>query len=310
MIQWLTRDWSLKLISLALAVGLWYYAVGEESIEVTRTVPLEIKIKNPQMSILKTSVRMVRVTLQAPRALLSNLASQEIFASHEISSDVKVTGDYSFRLEPAEVRVSSPEIRVIKIEPEVIRVTLDELIVQKLEIKPHLMGEPAFGYKLAEEEIQLDPNAIMIEGPKGALEKLDSVKTEVINLVGRSRSFRRTAELAMPANVKPLSEALVDVYIPIKEEFDEKRFENVPVKILKTQEENVRVEITPPAVSFMVKGSRRQLEKMTPEKILAYLDVSPLPPGERNVPIEIHLPGDVSLKDDVPVIVKVNLKKS
>ncbi len=310
MIQWLTRDWSLKLISLVLAVGLWYYAVGEESIEVTRTVPLEIKIKNPQMSILKTSVRMVRVTLQAPRALLSNLASQEIVASHEISNDVKVVGDYSFRLESGEVRVSSPQIRVVKMEPEVIRVTLDELIAQKLEIKPNLMGEPAFGYKLAQDEIQLDPNAIMVEGPKGALGKLDSVKTEVIDLVGRSRSFRRTAELVLPANVKPLSEALVDVYIPIKEEFDEKRFENIPVKILKTQGEDARVEITPPAVSFMVKGSRRQLEKLAPEKILAFLDISSLASGEHDVPVEIHLPEDVSLKDDVPVIVKVNLKKS
>ena len=82
MIQWLTRDWGLKLISLLLAVGLWYYAVGEESIEVTRVVPLEIKITNPQMSILETSTRLVQVTLTAPRALLSDLASAEIRAVH------------------------------------------------------------------------------------------------------------------------------------------------------------------------------------------------------------------------------------
>lgn len=309
MIEWITRDWSIKLISLILAVVLWYYAVGEESVEVTRIVPLEIRVKNQQMSILKTSARVVRVTLAAPRTLLSNLASQEITAFHEIEDKVKVTGDYSFRLEPGEIKLSSPQIRVLKIEPQVIGLTLDELIVKKLEIKPDLVGEPAFGYKWNQEETQLDPNAILIEGPKGVLEKLDAVPTERIDLVGRSRSFRRTVKLVLAPNVKPLSEALVDVYVSIKEEFDEKSFDRIPVRVLSALEEKAHVEVKPSVVSFRVKGSRRQLEKLTAEKILAYLDVSTLDSGEHEVPVQILLPADVSLKDEAPVLVKVTIRR-
>ena len=57
MLKWLTHDWGLKLISFILAVGLWYYAVGEESVEVERTIPLEIEVMNEQMSVLDSSVR-------------------------------------------------------------------------------------------------------------------------------------------------------------------------------------------------------------------------------------------------------------
>jgi hypothetical protein len=73
MITWLTRDWGLKLVALVLAIGLWFYAVGEESVEVERTVPLEVQVQNKQMSILKASVKNVRVKLVVARTRISTL---------------------------------------------------------------------------------------------------------------------------------------------------------------------------------------------------------------------------------------------
>jgi len=309
MIQWFARDWGLKLISLALAIGLWYYAVGEEGIEVKRSIPLEIKLQNPQMSILESSVENVLVTFNTPRALLSDLTSESIKAVHEIGGEVKAAGDYSFRLEPREIQLPTAQIRVEKIEPEVIQVTLDELIVQKLPIKPNFSGEPAFGYKLNQEGIQLNPNAILVEGPKGQLLQLDAVVTERIDLVGRIRSFRRTVALDLPAHVKPLSEALVDAYIPITEEFEEKSFNGVPIKILRAPEGVERIEVTPPEISFVLKGSVRQLERLMPEQLLAYVDASDLSYGEHKAPVEIVLPEDVSLKEGMPVMVVLNIRR-
>ena len=309
MIQWFTRDWKLKLISLALAVGLWYYAISEESVEVTRTIPLEIKLKSTQMSILDTSTQNVQVTLAAPRALLSDMASEKIAALHEIGGEAKKAGDYSFRLESREIRLPSPQIRVTGIMPEIVRVTLDELIVQKLTIKPNFVGEPAFGYKVRENDILVDPTAILVEGPKGQLEKLESLETEPIDLVGRVRPIRRTVKLNIPANLKPLNEALVDIYIPISEEFDEKHFDKIPIKILKSLEKDIKAELTPSEISFVLKGSKRELEKLVPEKILVYVDVSDLSSGTHEIPASVILPENVSLKEALPLNVKVVIKK-
>ena len=305
MMLWLTRNWTVKLISLVLAVGLWYYAVGEESVEVKRAIPLEVTIQNDKMSILDTSVRNVWVTLAAPRGLLSQLASKEITAAHEIGTEVKTAGDYSFRLEPREIKLPGPQIRVVKIVPEVIRVKIDEMIVKKLKIIPNFVGEPAFGYHVKEDEIKLDPNAVLVEGPKRQLETLDSVKTARIELVGRMRSFRRTFGLDLIPNIKTMSESMVDVYIPISEEFAEKRFEKVPLKLLGASDETMKIQPEIREISFVLKGASRQLEQLTPETITAYLDVTGLTEGRHKVPVTVILPEEVSLKEHISVFVSV-----
>lgn len=308
MIAWLTRDWGVKVVSLVLAIGLWYYAVGEEGIEVPRIVPLEIHVLSPQMSVLKSSTQAVQVTFMVPRGLLSDFASEDIQAMHTIDRNVDKAGDYSFRMEPREITVKTPQVRILKIEPPSVHVTLDELIVKKMEIKPQFIGEPAFGYNLRAAEIELNPNAVLVEGPKGQLERLDGISTERINLVGRTRSFRQTVTLDLPANVKLIGEPLVDIYIPIQEESDEKKFENISVRILKPAQGPDQVEIVPPAISFALKGSKKQLEKITPEKLFAYVNVETLAPGDYDLAVDFFLPEGVSIKGD-PIKVKVGIKK-
>ncbi len=309
MIRWFTHNLGMKLISLLLAVGLWYYALGEERIEVTRTVPLKITVQNSQMSILKTSALSVQVTFGSPRASLAELASSEIKAVHEIKSDVNRAGDYSFRLEPREIKLNTPQIRVLRIEPEIIQVTLDELIVQKLAVEPNFSGEPAFGYNLIKEKAELNPNAVLVEGPKGQLEKLKTIKTEKIDLVGRIRSFRRTVALELPSNVKILSEALIDIYAPIQMKLDEKNFADIPVRILKDPAGSARVEIKPRTFSAALNGPKAELEKLSADKIVAYIEISTLPPGEYTLPVQVVLPPAVGFKEENSLSVQVLIKK-
>ena len=307
MTKWLGRNWGLKFISLVLAIGLWYYAMGEESIEITRVIPVNIQIANPQMTISDLSTHTVQVTLAAPRSLIANLTSQDIHAEHKIGPEIKTTGEYAFRLETGEIRLPSFQIRVVKIVPETVTVKLDEIISQKLEIQPDFIGEPAMGYKLLTDEIRMDPNAILTQGPKGVLEKMKSAKTEPIDLVGRIRSFHRTVEMKLPVGVKPMSESLVDIYIPIREEFDEKEFKGVAVRVLNTSGMNNNIDINPEKVSLVFKGAKRNLEKLVPEKLLAYIDLSGLKKGDYELPLQVVLPEDLNMKDKKPIMIKATI---
>lgn len=306
--HWFAHNWGLKIISLVLAIGTWYYAVGEENIEVTRVIPLKIQMASPQMTVSEISTKAVQVTLSAPRTLIVNLASQDIQAVHKIGPEIKTAGEYSFRLETSEIRLPNFQIRVVKIVPETVTVTLDELIVQKLEIQPDFVGEPAVGYKLLSDELRMDPNAILTQGPKGVLEQMKSAKTEPIDLVGRIRSFYRTVEVKLPPGVKPMSESLVNVYIPIREEFGEKEFKDVPVRILRSPAASGVVDLSPDKVTLVLKGSKLYLEKLSPETLLAYVDLADLKKGDYDLLLQVVLPENVSLKDKEPVKIKAAIR--
>ncbi len=310
MANWLTENWVAKLISLILAVGLWFYAVGEEGVEVTRTIPVHIKLESEKLSVVGNPTRVILATLQAPRSLLANLASEELKAEHQIRK-VETPGDYSFRLEPREIRLPSEKIRVTRIEPEVIQVKIDEMIVQKLEINPAFLGEPAFGYHLDPAKVQVDPRAVLVEGPKSQLEKLTKIKTQPIDVVGRVRSFRKTVRLADEVGLRVLGESLVDVYVPIQEAAGEKTFEKVRVKILGASLPQGQVSVEPPQLNLILRGAAKDLEAVDPARLLAYVEISGLSEGTHPLPIQTVLPEAVFLKENPPVVsVKIEKKNS
>lgn len=305
--NWLFKNWSSKLVSLILAVGLWYYAVGEEGIEVTRSIPVEIKVEQENMRVVGKPIRVVLATLQAPRALLANLASGELKAEHIIKK-VQAPGDYSFRLESREIQLPSEKIRVVKIEPEALVVRIDEIIVQKLEVEPVFLGEPAIGYRLDPAKIQLDPRSVLVEGPKSQLEKVDKIKTQPIDVVGRVRSFRKTVRLAEEPGLKLLSESWVDVYLPIEEVVGERMFEAVPVRVLSKAGPAIPASVVPTELNVILRGSAPSLEKLEAGQILLYADVSELAEGSHEVPLQLVLPELTSLKEPLPSV-KVTLPR-
>ena len=137
---------------------------------------------------------------------------------------------------------------------------------------------------------------------------MKSAKTEPIDLVGRIRSFYRTVQVKLPPNVKPMSESLVNVYIPIREEFGEKEFKDVPVRILRSPAASGVVDLSPDKVTLMLKGSKSHLEKLVPETLMAYVDLADLTKGDYERPLQVILPENVSLKDKEPVKIKVAIR--
>lgn len=304
---WLTENWGLKLISLFLAVGFWFYVVGEESIEITKTIPLEILPPNERLSVVKSSTSFLEVTFQSPRHLFSALSSGNVSIRHKIEGAQKA-GDYSFNVGLTDFSLPAPEIRVMKIFPSFVTVTLDEVIVKKLSVQVELVGEPAYGYRADQEMIELDPNAVLVEGPKAVLEKMDTIKTEPIQLVGRVRSFRRTVRIRQLPEIKVVGDGITEVQIPIKPEFSEKELSDVRVKVLGTPSVDTYARLLTDRVAVILKGPLALLDKLTPTDLLAYAEVDGLKEGVNDVPIQFILPPDITLKGETPRI-PVEVKK-
>lgn len=298
---WLTQNWGLKLVSLILAIGFWFYVVGEESIEFTKTIPIEILAPNERLSIVKSSTSFLEATFQSPRHLFSALSSANITAHHKIQGAEKA-GDYSFNVQASDFSLPAAEIRITKIFPLFITVTLDEVIVKKLPIKVDLAGDPAFGYRVDEKTIDLDPNAVLVEGPKAMLEKMDTIKTEPIQLVGRVRSFRRTVRIHQGLEFKIVGDGVTEVQIPIIPEVTERELKDIPVKALGVPSDDHRAELKAGDIPITLAGPKSVLDQVAPHDILAYVDVDGLKEGTYELPVKLILPHDVILKGDLPAV--------
>ncbi len=306
--SWISEHWGLKLVSLFLAIGFWFYAGGKESVEVVRNIPIQIETEGEHFSIAKRSVGSINVRLQATRGLLSVLSSGEMSAFHRVSG-ISQVGDYSFRLTPADIKVPSDEIRVVSIFPETITVTIDETITKKLPVQPNFVGDPAFGYKVLNDKIETDPDAIMVEGPKAKLGEVNFVKTEPIELVGRSHSFRKLVRIVLEPHLRATSDTIIDVFVPIREEYSERKYENIVVKPLGLPGDGSYIDLKTKSVTFDLKGPKDELERIATKGIFAYVDVTDLAAGAHELPAKMILPETVSLKNDTPPLVKLSIEK-
>lgn len=301
---WITNNLGIKIISLFLAIGFWFYAIGEESIEVTRSVPLKIQIANDKLSEVSRSVDSLRVTFQAPRQLASNLMSDNLSAMHRIEG-VEKAGNYTFTVAPQDISIPYPEVKILKIIPVSITVSLDEVIVKKLAVKANLEGDPAFGYRVDTNSIELDPNAVLVQGPKSVLEKMDSISTEPIQLVGRIRSFRRTTEIQTKPGIKILGDGIADVQVSILPEFSEKTFSGVSIHPLGSPASERYVILDTKQIELVLKGPSAVLDKLDPSTILAFVEVEGLKEGEYNLDVKVVLPPELTLKGEPPKVLVI-----
>jgi len=299
----------IQALSLILAVILWMYVAGEQSVAVTLRVPLQVfPPEGGRMAVLKSSLQDITLQLSVSRNLLSVISQQPIKALHRIKN-VEKPGEYNFRIEPKDIVLPPGNIRILDIYPEAVTVTLDEVIVQKLRIEIDVAGEPAKGYVVEREELRFEPDAVLVEGPTGKLKKLKAVFTETINVVGRTRSFRKKARLVLDPDLKSIPKDLfVDVLVPIRREYAVNVMRDIPIKILGAPEKLPFFEwAEPEKVDFTLRGPASVLEKLPAGEVVPYIDVSDLPAGEQGLPLQFKLPKEVALDQDPPAV-KVKMR--
>ena len=83
--QKLNENLLLKLISLAFALVLWFFVMGEQRHEVSHAVPVEYRNLPKGLVIANEVPETVSVTLSGPRALLTRVSTEHLNLSLDLS---------------------------------------------------------------------------------------------------------------------------------------------------------------------------------------------------------------------------------
>ncbi|MGH9901610.1 MAG: CdaR family protein [Pyrinomonadaceae bacterium] len=262
----LFEEWGLKLLALAITLGLWYGVTSQRA-------PVTISLRGVQLyfmppdnvEISNNPREEVEVTLQGRRNELNDLVVGNLVATVDVSR--YKLGERVISLTPETVSMNLPEgVRIEKIEPSRAPVRLERRVEREVDVKARLEGSPPEGYELL--GVQITPSKVRVRGPESRVNELQSVPTETISLDGQLESLTlpQTAIDIEDRKVVALDQ-VVTVRVEIDEERIEKRFAGVTVRAA-----NGGAAVRPASVSVVLRGARSVMEKLRAESLEIILE--------------------------------------
>jgi YbbR domain-containing protein len=282
------EDWSLKLLSLAIALMLWLVVTSQNE-PVTTHVSVQLNFVRPQsLDIGNDPPRTVDVTLTGSRSKLDNLSALDMVATIDITD--QKAGERVWRLAD-KAQISLPQgVKVDSFLPGAITVRLEQIIERQLPVVPKVEGSPAEGYEVY--SATPEPGAVTVRGPESRVNALDKAPTEAIRLTGLKDSFN-TAEIVIDISDPKVD--LVDSHVKVHVELGERRVEKSFVDVPITTQSGIKVEPRLATVSLL--GPPRLLEELKKEDIKLVIDSGG---SEPRLELPSALQGKVILKSIKP----------
>ncbi len=184
--------WPGKVLSLAAAAVLFFFYRASTLEERDFSVPLQLEVP-AGLAVSKPYPRNVRVTLRGRSESLFAVLEEDIVVSADLD---RFTAEGDFRV-PLRVRRQGSAAGVepldVRVEPAELRLALEKEIVRTVQVQARLKGQPEHGYELVQYSVA--PMSVEITGPRSAVQSLQSVDTEEVDVTGVREDFSLTVPL-------------------------------------------------------------------------------------------------------------------
>jgi YbbR domain-containing protein len=193
--KYVLKNLPFKLVSLAIAIMLWW-AVGRDStIETPMTVPLEFLHAPSDLEITSDYPFQVQVTLRGPTHLLQEVRPSQVHALLDLES--AGPGERSFDLSSSQVQVPH-NVKVVQVMPAQFRINFDRRASRTVEVQPRVIGALLSGYEM-KEPVAVPPK-VTIVGPERRVDAVVTAMTDPVDATGvvGSATFTTHAYVADP----------------------------------------------------------------------------------------------------------------
>ncbi len=199
-----------KLVSLMLAVFLWFFAIGEPTVTTFESAPVAFRDIPSGLEIVSDVPETVRLEVKGPQSVLERAGSKDIAVVLDLSS-VHSPGLRTFTIGQQDVLLPSG-VELVRPIPSQIRLRFEQRISVTVPIKIRFSGSAPDGYAVRQAEA--DPKEVSIAGAENRVRQIDFVETDPIdltNVVGE-RTFRVDAFVGDP-QIRIESPSLVTVKV-------------------------------------------------------------------------------------------------
>jgi YbbR domain-containing protein len=184
------KNLGLKITAVLLSVLLWIFATSRGLSEIALDVPLEFKNIPPGLELMNYDVKAVSLNIKGQERLIRTIRPTDIRVWIDLTRAKKGEGIYAINRN----NISLPlTVTVKNITPTSVKVLLEESVSKTVRVKPIVVGIPERGYYV--KSIIVVPQTVDIEGAISKIKKVDKVKTEPLDITGRSETLTKDLKL-------------------------------------------------------------------------------------------------------------------
>jgi len=186
----LSKNLGLKITAVLLSILLWVFATSRGLSEIVLDVPLEFKNIPPRLELMYYDVKAVSLNIKGQERLIRTIRPTDIRVWIDLTKAKKGEGIYAINKN----NISLPlTVTVKNITPSSVKVSLEESVSRTLKIRPIVVGIPEKGYYI--KSISVVPQTVDLEGASSKIKKVDKVKTEPLDITGRSETITKDLKL-------------------------------------------------------------------------------------------------------------------
>jgi hypothetical protein len=192
--RYVLRNLGLKLLSLALATGLWFLiSRDEQPAEVAVRAPIVFQHVPQSLELSTESIPEAQIRVRGPERAIRQLRANEVQAEIDLAGVNPQAR--TFELTPQQVR-HPREVVVEQIVPSQLHLAFDTRLTREVDVHPRVtVGSDEEVVKL-----DADPARVTIFGPRHHVERVDAATTDPIDATGTlgTAVFTTTVYVADP----------------------------------------------------------------------------------------------------------------
>ena len=264
--------------AFSLATLLWLFVISDNQYTMVLDFPIEARNLNAQKTYLKEVPKFASVMLKGKGRDLFKAYMLQKYAGFKLVLDLEgISQEYEFILNeyfeknPRKVVLpSSHKLTFIEIVyPNRIKISLDEIMQKTFPIYSKIIKSLKDGYTEVG-SIEINPDSVIVVGPKAELDKIENIYTVADTLVNLSMPSKGELNLVLPSKLINCSYKKVKYSIDIQQ-ISERIIVDIPV-VVTNKIKGIRVFPSPQTVALTVIGGAIQISKIKPSDILVSVD--------------------------------------
>jgi YbbR domain-containing protein len=294
------------MLSIALAIGLFMF--HRMSVLENRffSIPLKIEINNT-LTPANSYPRTVRVSIRGEANSIYPIVEEDIEAYLDLAR-YHEKGTYRT---PVQIHKKNTAFGVeISVDPMEVEVVLDEKMSKYVPLKPGFEGYPESGYELV--SYTLIPSQVVVDGPKGLVERLSELPTETIEMGGRNEDFTTVVHIQQREPLLQIrGDGIAEFRGFVRKLIIIRSFDDLPVAV-SGLDGNFTAVMAVASASVKIEGNQSELEYYDPASNadILTLDCSGITEaGTYTLPVQANIPAAFTLIRSDPATITIQVKE-